>query len=158
MIRDYVNFHAATNDLGKNLRAVSHQANRDSALLLARGFANVQRFVQRLRDAIAIAGAHAALDARRIYFDAEEDRTVQRRREWLGAAHAAESARQQKLAAEIAAEMPVGHRGESFKRTLHDALRADVNPTARGHLAVHHQAFAFEFVKVIPVRPRAHQI
>ena len=54
--------------------------------------------------------------------------------------------------------MPVGHRGESLKRALDDALRADVNPTARGHLAVHHQAFALELVKVIPVRPRANQI
>ena len=62
------------------------------------------------------------------------------------------------LPLQIAAEMFVGHRGERFERALNDALRADVDPTAGGHLAVHHQAFAFELVKVFPVGPGADEI
>ena len=54
--------------------------------------------------------------------------------------------------------MFVGHRGKGLKRALHDALRADVDPTARGHLAIHYQAAAFELMKVIPVGPGSDQI
>ena len=54
--------------------------------------------------------------------------------------------------------MLVSHRSKRFEGSLYDALRADVNPTTRSHLAVHHQAFALEFMKVIPVGPGAHQI
>ena len=54
--------------------------------------------------------------------------------------------------------MSVGHRCKGFERSLHDALRANVDPTAGGHLPVHHQTFAFKFMKVIPVGPRTHQI
>ena len=54
--------------------------------------------------------------------------------------------------------MFVGHRRKCLERTLHDALRADIDPTARGHLAVHHQALALECMEMIPVGPRADEI
>ena len=54
--------------------------------------------------------------------------------------------------------MFVGHRGKGFKGALHNALRADVDPTAGRHLAIHHQALAFEFVKMLPVGPGADEI
>ncbi len=81
-----------------------------------------------------------------------------RRGERLRATHAAHAAGNDKLAAQVAAEMFVGHRRKRFKCSLHDALRADVDPTAGRHLAVHHQALAFEFVKVFPVGPGADEI
>ena len=43
-------------------------------------------------------------------------------------------------------------------RALHDALAADVDPRAGGHLAVHGEARAFEPVELVPVRPVAHQV
>jgi len=54
--------------------------------------------------------------------------------------------------------VPVGARRKSLERALHNALRADVDPRTRRHLAVHHQPAALEFVEVLPVRPAAHQI
>ena len=54
--------------------------------------------------------------------------------------------------------MLIGHRRERFKGPLYDALRADIDPTARRHLAVHHQALALELMKMIPVGPGADQI
>ncbi len=126
--------------------------------MFARVFANIERFIQRQCHAIAVTGAHSPFDARRIDVDAEKDGAIQRRGEWLGAAHAAHAARHNQLAGKIAAEVFVGHGGKRFKRALNDALRADVDPTAGRHLAVHHQAAAFEFVKVFPVGPRADKI
>ena len=50
------------------------------------------------------------------------------------------------------------HLDEGLVGALHDALRADVDPRAGRHLAVHHQALAIEFVEVLPGRPVRHQV
>ena len=49
--------------------------------------------------------------------------------------------------------MLAAHFGEGFVRALDDALGADVDPAARGHLAVHHQPGAIELVEHLPIRP-----
>ncbi len=54
--------------------------------------------------------------------------------------------------------MSLGECGEGLEGALQDALGTDVNPASRGHLAVHHQALAIEFVKVLPVGPFADKI
>ena len=54
--------------------------------------------------------------------------------------------------------MPAAELGEGFVGALHDALAADVDPGACGHLAEHHQAFAIEHAEMIPIRPMRHQI
>ena len=48
--------------------------------------------------------------------------------------------------------------GERLVRALHDALAADVDPRARGHLAEHHEALAVELVEVVPGRPARHEV
>ena len=53
---------------------------------------NLQRFIERPRDLIAIAALQSLLDARGIDFDAEKNRAVHGRGERLCAAHAAEPA------------------------------------------------------------------
>ena len=47
---------------------------------------------------------------------------------------------------------------EGLERALHDALRADVDPRAGGHLAVHHQAQRFQPAEFVPVGPAPHQV
>src|SRR5689334_24778545 len=49
-------------------------------------------------------------------------------------------------------------RAKGFVRALNDSLRADIDPRASGHLAVHHQALSLELAKVIPGRPAANEI
>jgi hypothetical protein len=46
------------------------------------------------------------------------------------------------------------HRRESFVGALHDALAADVDPAAGGHLPVHRQAALLEVAEIFPRRPR----
>ena len=48
--------------------------------------------------------------------------------------------------------------GVCFIGALQDALRANVNPTARGHLSIHHQAAAGEIIKMFLRGPVRHQI
>ncbi len=54
--------------------------------------------------------------------------------------------------------MLASHFGERLKRALDDALRADVNPAARGHLAVHHQPGAIELVEHFPIGPFGNEV
>ena len=53
----------------------------------------------------------------------------------------------------------LAHRlGEGLVGSLHDALRADVDPRARRHLAEHHQALAIELEEMLPVGPVSDEI
>ncbi len=51
-----------------------------------------------------------------------------------------------------------GGLGEGLIRALDDALRADVDPRACGHLAVHGEAERFQAAELVPVGPVGHEI
>ena len=54
--------------------------------------------------------------------------------------------------------VPTPHLDEGLVGALNDALRADIDPRARGHLPVHHEPLAIELVEAIPGRPVRHEI
>ena len=81
-----------------------------------------------------------------------------RRRERLRAAHAAEAGGENPSSPKIAAVVPAAHLDEGLVGALHDALRADIDPGAGGHLAVHHEPLAIELVEVVPGRPVRHEV
>src|SRR5262249_10307169 len=113
-----------------------------------------QCFIKRVRDLIAVTALQSFLDPRRVDINAEEKGTVHRRGEWLGAAHSAESAGQNKFSFERAAELFSSSGRERFESSLHDSLTTDIKPRTRGHLAVHRQAKPLEPVEfrvVVPV-------
>jgi hypothetical protein len=76
----------------------------------------------------------------------------------LRAAHAAQSGGEDPLALEVAAVVLATHLHEGLVGALHDALAADVDPAAGGHLAVHHQALLIELIEVLPRRPVRDQV
>ena len=80
------------------------------------------------------------------------------RGERLRAAHAAEARGQDPFAREVAAIVLAAHLDEGLVGALHDALRADIDPRARGHLAVHHEALPIELVEMVPGRPMRHEV
>ena len=59
---------------------------------------------------------------------------------------------------QAAAEVLAGALGEGLVGALQDALRADVDPGAGGHLAVHGQAQRFEPAELVPGGPARHQV
>ena len=71
----------------------------------------------------------------------------------MGAAHAAAAAGEGDGAGEGAAESFAGDGAEGFEGALEDSLGGDVDPGAGGHLAVHDEAFGFEFAEFGPGGP-----
>ncbi len=110
------------------------------------------------RLAIDVTGAQAKVDARLVAIHREHREARHGRRQRLRAAHAAEPRGQDPASARIAGKMRARTGAESLVRALHDALRADVDPGARRHLAVHHQSLAVELVEMLPGRPVRHEI
>ena len=47
---------------------------------------------------------------------------------------------------------------ERFVRSLHDPLRADIDPRSCGHLSVHHESGALQFVELLPVGKMSNEI
>ena len=78
----------------------------------------------------------------RVDVDDQAGAAVHRDRERLRPAHPAAAGGERERAGERAAEPLLGDRGERLVRALQDALGADVDPGAGGHLAVHRQARA----------------
>ena len=102
---------------------------------------------------VHVAEPQAPLDALPIDLDEEAHAPVQGDGERLGAAHAPEPGGQHEAPRERAAEV-LGRAGaEGLVRALQDALRADVDPRARGHLAVHGEAERLVLAEVLPVTP-----
>ena len=62
---------------------------------------------------------------------------------------------QDPLALEVAAIVLAAGLDEGLVGALHDALRADIDPRAGRHLAVHHQALLIELVEMRPSSPNA---
>src|ERR1700685_3478132 len=72
--------------------------------------------------------------------------------------HPPKTAGEDPLSREIAAVVLAADLDEGLVGALHDPLAADIDPGARGHLAVHHQALAVELVEVLPGGPGRHQV
>ena len=158
LVGDDVGPHAAADQFGKHVRRVADEADR--LRLAGRGPAvdHRQRLVEVGRLGVEVAGADAEIDPGLVAFHREAAGAGEHRRQRLRPAHAAEAAGQDPAALEVAAVVLAAGLGEGLVGALHDALRADVDPRAGGHLAVHHQPGAIEFVELVPGRPVRHQV
>ena len=158
LIGQHIGDEAAADQLRQHLGAIADQADRQRPARPLRLVAPAQRFVQRRRRAVEVARVEAALDARRIHFDHQADGVVHRGGERLGAAHSAEPAAQHDAPLERSPEMALRHGAERLVRALQNSLRPDVNPRARGHLAVHDEALSLELAEHLPCRPATDQV
>ena len=129
--------HAAPVDFGENIRRIAEQADRDRRFGVRH---DLQRLIQTIGLPVDIAGAQPHFDARWLAFNRKAACARHRRGQRLCAAHAAQPAGQDPFARQVAAIMLAAHFDEGLIGALHDALRADVDPRARRHLAIHHQA------------------
>ena len=158
LIGQDIRHDAALHHFRQNIGAIPDETDGERLTFLARRVDQLERFVERARDLVAIAALQSLLDPRGIDVDAEKKRTVHGRGQRLRAAHSAESAGDNKFSFERSAEMFAARFGESFERSLHDSLAADVNPRAGRHLAIHGESHALEPVEFRVVRPVADQI
>ena len=119
---------------------------------------HAQRLVRVMGQAVDVADLEAPPRPRLVDLDADRHAVVHRHGQGLGAAHPAQAGGQGDPAAQRPAEVLAGQLGERLERALQDALRADVDPRAGGHLAVHRQALALELAEDLPGRPLADQV
>ena len=119
---------------------------------------HAQGLVRIVGQAVDVADLEAPLGSRLIDLDAQRHAVVHRHGQRLGAAHPAEAGGQRHPPAQRPAEMLAGQLGERLEGALEDALGADVDPGAGGHLAVHRQALALELAEDLPGRPLADQV
>ena len=117
-----------------------------------------ERFIQRVRDLVAVSASQSLLDPGRIDVHSEKYRAVHGRRQRLSAAHPAEPPGQDEFSIKRPAEMFASGSGESFERALHDSLTADVDPGPRSHLAVHRQSETLEAIELRVVVPLTDKI
>ena len=158
LVGDDVGFDTAAHQFGQDLGRIAEEPDRDGLALFGRALDDRQRIVEVLGGDVEVAGAQRHSMRRGLAFDGQHRGAGHGRSERLRPAHAAQSGGQDPLAGKIAAEMLAAHLDESLVGALNDALRADIDPRARGHLAVHHQALAIELVEMVPGRPVRHEV
>ena len=158
LVGDDVGPDAAAHELGQDFGGIAEERDRHGLALARRPCDDRERVVEVLRRDVDVAGAQPEIDRRGAAFDREARGAGHRRGERLRAAHAAEAGGENPSSPEIAAVVPAAHLDEGLVGALHDALRADVDPRARGHLAVHHEALAIELVEAVPGRPVRHEV
>ncbi|EJL76703.1 hypothetical protein PMI12_02167 [Variovorax sp. CF313] len=148
----------ALHEFGQDVGGIAEQRDRHRFLRIAVLLDEFERVVDVARLLVDVACAQAEVDARLLALDVERDGARQRGRQRLRAAHAAEAGREDPLAREAVVVVLAAGFDEGFEGALHDALAADVDPAARGHLAVHEEALAVELVEVLPVGPLRHEV
>ena len=146
---------AAAQQLREDVGAVAEQADAERPVGARR---ELERVVDVVGLDVQVAGLEPALDAGRVDLDADRHAAGHRHRERLRAAHPAQAAGERDRAGQGAAVALVRDRRERLVGALQDALGADVDPRARGHLAVHRQPERLEAPELVPVRPVAHEV
>ncbi len=141
----------------QRLGGVAADGNRQRTSFFAGDVAPPHRRIQRVGDLVDVPGVEATLNTSWVHIDAERNAATHGHGERLRAAHAAEPRGHHQAAAQAAAETLAGHRFEGLERALEDALGADVDPRARGHLPIHRQPHRLEAPELLPRRPAWHQ-
>ena len=158
LVGDEVGGEPAAHQLGIDVRGVAEQRDRQRLLRFDGLVGEAQRLVQSVRRHVDVRSLEAALDAVRVDLDAQRDAAGHRDGERLGAAHAAEAGGEDEPAGEIGAVVLLPGGREGLVRALQDALGADVDPAAGGHLPVHRQAQRIQAPELVPVGPVGHQV
>ena len=158
LVGDDVRADAAADELGEDVGGVAEEADGLRLAGLRPGLDQGEGLVEGIGAFVEVSGADAEIDGVGVALDGEAGGAGEDRGEGLGAAHAAEAGGQDPLAGEVAAVVLAAGLGEGLEGALHDALGADVDPGAGGHLAVHHQALAIELAEVRPGGPVRHQV
>ncbi|RMU34474.1 hypothetical protein ALP30_01526 [Pseudomonas syringae pv. primulae] len=158
LVGDHVRAHAATDHFRQNVCCVATQSDGNGFALGGVFGDACQCVVQIRRLFVDIAGLDAEIDAALLAFDVQRAGPGQCRGQRLCATHAAQACGQHPATFEVAVIVLATGFDEGFVGALNDALAADVDPAAGGHLAIHRQALGIQFVEMLPTGPVRHQV
>ena len=158
LVREGIGIELALHHLRQDLRDIAEQADGHRRLRLVRRADDFQRLVERIGTPVEVARRQAFLDAVVLALDSQHRGTRHGRGERLRTAHAAEPGGQDPAAGKVAAVVLASHLDEGLVGALHDALAADVDPAAGGHLAEHHESLAIELAEMLPGRPGGDEV
>ena len=153
LIGHHVGLETAPHQVRQHLGAVADQTDGECFPGLAGRLAQGDRLVRALHDSIDVSRFQPSLRPAGIHFDDQGHALVHRDRQRLSTAHPAETAGQHDLPLETVPALLRGESAERLVRALKNALRADVDPAAGRHLAVHDQALGGQLVEVLLRRP-----
>ena len=137
LIRQNIGNHSAFYDFRKDIGAIANQTDRKRLSIFARCFNQLERFIDRPRDLVAVTALQSLLDPRRIDVNTDKNGAVHGRGKRLRAAHSTEPAADDEFTREISIEMFLPRRAKGFECALHNSLAADVNPGTGRHLSIH---------------------
>ena len=157
LVGDEVGNDTAPEELGQDVCRVSEQADGQRPAVVLRLPGEGEGLVEARALPVEVLRLQPPLDPVRIDLHGQDHAVVHGGGEGLGAAHAAEARGEDQPALEAPPEVLARRFRKGLVGALQDALGADVDPGARGHLAVHHQALAIELVEVVPGGPVGHQ-
>ena len=158
LVGDDVGLEVAGQQRGQGVDGVGAEADAERPALPLRVHAAADRVLEVVGFLVEVARLQPAGDPLAVDLDAERDAAVHRDRQRLRAAHPAEPGGDGDRPGQRAAVAPAGDLGEALVGPLHDALAADVDPGAGGHLPVHRQPLGFELAELVPVVPVADQV
>jgi len=158
LVGDDVNGRVAGEQGREHVGGVAEQADGQGLALVLRRDGPADGVVDVVALLVEVAVLDPPGDPGLVAVHADGDAAVHGDRQRLRAAHAAEPGGQRDRAGQRAAE-PLGRDGrERLVGALQDALGADVDPRARGHLAVHGQPELFQAAELLPGRPLRDQV
>ena len=158
LIGKHVGNRVAAHDLGEDLGAVPGEADRYRFSGRGRRGHAGEGGIQVGGDLVEVAARDAALEARAVDLHDQACRAVHGGRERLRAPHPPAAPCQDPAARERSVEVPRRDGGEGFVGSLEDPLRADVDPRARRHLAVHRQAEPLEAAELVRRGPARNEV
>ena len=117
-----IRYHTAFGQSRNDVRAISHQPDRNIFLFADGVFQNAQRFVERRHHEVAVPGFQPLLNALGIDIYSQKCRARHGCGEWLGSTHSAHATADDQLAREISPKVLLSCRRESLESSLHDPL------------------------------------
>ena len=158
LVGDDVDGSAALEQGGEDVGGVAEQADGQRLSRVPGGDGAADGVVDVMGLLVQVTVLDPPGDPGLVAFDADDHAAVHGHGQRLGAAHAAQAGGQRDRAGQRAAEALVRDGGERLVGALQDALGADVDPGARGHLAVHGQAELLQAAELLPGGPLRDQV
>ncbi len=158
LVGDDVDLSAQGEQFGKDGRRVAEHSDREGFTRIPRPVRQLEGMFEGVSGDVEVTVLNAAGDTAGVDVNADRDTVIHGHGEGLSATHAAKARRERDRAGERSVELLLGDSTERLERSLQNALRADVDPRARRHLAVHREAQLLEPTELVPVRPVAHEV